>query len=91
MHFVKTQKLTGLKEVADYQNMFGGFGEAVHKYVLELLRTFYNFFPEFQVLNISDNHHSLLKIMQFEMFIENHLTHGFVLYYFLEPCLKNYY
>ncbi|VDK70581.1 unnamed protein product [Onchocerca ochengi] len=33
VHFVKTQKLTGLKEVADYQNMFGGFGEAVHKTV----------------------------------------------------------
>ncbi|VDO55099.1 unnamed protein product, partial [Onchocerca flexuosa] len=31
VHFVKTQKLSGLKEVTDYQNMFGGFGEAVHK------------------------------------------------------------
>ncbi|KAM3727503.1 Transcription initiation factor TFIID subunit [Dirofilaria immitis] len=33
VHFVKTQKPSGLKEVADYQNMFGGFGEAVHKTV----------------------------------------------------------
>ncbi|EFO25376.1 hypothetical protein LOAG_03111 [Loa loa] len=31
VHFVKTQKPTTLKEVTDYQNMFGGFGEAVHK------------------------------------------------------------
>uniref|UniRef100_A0A0R3RYL1 Transcription initiation factor TFIID subunit 6 n=1 Tax=Elaeophora elaphi TaxID=1147741 RepID=A0A0R3RYL1_9BILA len=33
VHFVKTQKPTGLKEVTDYQNMFGGFGEAVYKAV----------------------------------------------------------
>ncbi|VBB26790.1 unnamed protein product [Acanthocheilonema viteae] len=33
VHFVKTQKPVGLKEVADYQNMFGGFGEAVYKAV----------------------------------------------------------
>ncbi|CAG9535125.1 unnamed protein product [Cercopithifilaria johnstoni] len=33
VHFVKTQKPTGLKEVADYQNMFGGFGETVYKAV----------------------------------------------------------
>ncbi|VDN04194.1 unnamed protein product [Thelazia callipaeda] len=31
VHFVKMQKPAGLKEVMDYQNMFGGFGEAVHK------------------------------------------------------------
>uniref|UniRef100_A0AAF5RXX2 Transcription initiation factor TFIID subunit 6 n=1 Tax=Wuchereria bancrofti TaxID=6293 RepID=A0AAF5RXX2_WUCBA len=33
VHFVKTQKPIGLKEVTDYQNMFGGFGEAVHKVI----------------------------------------------------------
>ncbi|KAL3991150.1 hypothetical protein ACH3XW_34700 [Acanthocheilonema viteae] len=33
VHFVKTQKPVGLKEVADYQNMFGGFGEVVYKAV----------------------------------------------------------
>ncbi|VDK82612.1 unnamed protein product [Litomosoides sigmodontis] len=33
VHFVKIQKPSGLNEVADYQNMFGGFGEAVYKII----------------------------------------------------------
>lgn len=49
VHFVKAQKPIGLKEVADYQNMFGGFGDAVYKYVMDLERAVSNLFREFRV------------------------------------------